>query len=197
MTADRVGRRDFIFEGLKSLIRPLVQGLSDPVQEMGGAGPLRPPGALDEAAFILTCQRCGTCARSCPYRSIKFMGDAGGGALGTPYVDPASAPCYWCLECTKQCPSGALSMAEGEPLSIGLAVIDYNRCLSVRGQACDFCVERCPKKGTAIAFSDGHPVITAEECTGCAICAHFCPATPGAIAVRTRRRTGPRRESPS
>lgn len=196
MSGDRVGRRDFIFQGIKSLFRPLAAALSEPEAESGPSGPLRPPGALEEAAFVLTCQRCGTCARSCPYRSIKFMGDAGGGALGTPYIDPSSAPCYWCLECTSKCPSGALTLSEGEPLAIGLAVLDDARCLTAQGQPCDYCVERCPKKGAAISFVEGRPVIKAEECTGCAICAYFCPTTPGAISLKTRRRIAPRRESP-
>lgn len=195
MPEERVGRRDFISQGLKSFFQPLAAALSDPTSDEG-SGPLRPPGALEESAFGLICRRCGACVRSCPYRAIKVMGERAGGYLGTPYIDPGTGPCYWCMECVKVCPSGALTSDQGETLSIGLAVIDYDRCLTGFGKPCDYCVERCPQKGVAMAFVDGRPVVSKEACTGCGICAHLCPTTPSAVAIRTRRRVRPNDSRP-
>ena len=159
---------------------------------------LRPPGALDEADFLASCIRCGKCSLACPYRVIRFD-DAGSNA--TPNIIPREGPCLLCEDfpCIAACPSGALSPVAGrEAVRMGTAVIDRDRCVSLRGIRCEVCYRTCPLIDRAIhikySMREGdnihaifEPVIVVEACTGCGICVERCVISdPPAIYIRPR-----------
>jgi MauM/NapG family ferredoxin protein len=153
-----------------------------------GAPPLRPPGALDEAAFLARCLRCGRCAEVCPYRSLRPAGARRGLAAGTPEIVAREAPCWLCLRCPPACPTGALApVAELRDVRMGRARVLTERCYAHHGVLCRTCLDACPLQGTALV-QDGElrPVVT-ERCVGCGLCEQRCPVDGAAIVVDPRR----------
>ncbi len=150
----------------------------------GGKRYLRPPGALSEAAFLITCNRCGHCGAACSKGVIKFLTADAGAAVGTPYIDPYSAPCYMCLDCTRACETGALQMlTDKRQVKIGHALLNQETCWAYQNQTCDLCYSQCPFSDEAIVLTDGKPVVEDRFCTGCGICAYVCPSTPNSIRI--------------
>jgi len=155
----------------------------------------RPPGALaSEEAFMATCERCHRCVQACPASAIQIAGPVTGEAEGTPLLSPLTQPCLWCptMDCIEACPSGALSFgADRFVPPVGRAVIDPDRCLTGQGILCDTCAVRCPPHVGAIRMRGRYPELDAGKCVGCGLCAAFCEAEPGAIAIEPVRRTAP------
>lgn len=143
---------------------------------------LRPPGAVQEEAFLAGCTRCGECVSACPHGSITLAPSRFRDAAGTPIIDPSSAPCWMCADtpCITACEPGVLTRAV--PIKLGEARIQPHNCLSWQRSFCSVCVERCPVPG-AIVLDAGRPRVVAETCTGCGICQHMCPAPVNAIMV--------------
>ena len=179
-----------------------------------GLGPklLRPPGALDEFEFLTKCTRCDKCMKVCPENAIARAGPNAGLALGTPYIEPRSVPCFLCtaLPCITACEDEALvwprlARADGTPIDgpqavrMGIARVKADHCvtwetLDREARACRVCVDRCPYPEKALRVVEpaeggpiGHPVVDQDFCTGCGICVFSCPAEPGAIVVEPRR----------
>ncbi len=174
---------------------------------------LRPPGALDEFAFLTACTRCGDCIPACPQDAILKGGPGMGLGLNAPYIDPRSMPCFLCtdLPCIKACPEEAQALVwpkrtlkSGEELDgpravqMGTAKIKASLCLTFEredhsAQACRTCVDRCPYPGVAIRILDTedggipHPEVMDEFCTGCGLCVFGCPTPEPAIVVEPRR----------
>jgi ferredoxin-type protein NapG len=75
---------------------------------------LRPPGAIDEEAFLGACIKCGQCVQVCPVDAITFADidiDEGFGS-GVPFIDARAQACdFSCdaLSCILACPTGALT----------------------------------------------------------------------------------------
>ena len=166
---------------------------------------LRPPGALDELAFLATCTRCGRCRGACPQGALVEAPPGAGLAMGTPCLVPRGMPCFLCadLPCVAACPAGALVWPRREGLEgpraakMGTARVDASRCLTWAGedreaQACRICLERCPFPGEAISLEAAeaggiaHPQVREARCAGCGLCVHACPAPLAAIAVEPR-----------
>lgn len=146
---------------------------------------LRPPGALDEAAFLSTCLRCGKCSQVCPQKAIKIAKGEMGLAIGTPYIVPRDAACDLCMDCTKVCTSGALRLIDKENVRMGTAVINEETCLAWQGDECKVCYTCCPFYNQAIKLKEHkRPVIDKQICVGCGICEHVCIAEPAAVTVR-------------
>ena len=171
---------------------------------------LRPPGALEEFAFLTACTRCDKCLPACPQDALLKAPGSARLALGTPYIEPRSMPCFLCTElpCIPACPEGALlwpkrsvkgvELEGPRAVKMGTAVVVRERCLTWTGedrpaQICRTCVDRCPFPGEAIrmvedaAGGPGHPEVDAEICTGCGLCEFGCPAPRSAIMVRPQR----------
>jgi MauM/NapG family ferredoxin protein len=173
------------------------------------AGPelLRPPGALDELAFLTACTRCDKCLRACPQESILRAPAGSGFSVGTPYIHPRSMPCFLCAElpCIPACPEGALvwpkrwigarEFGGPEAVKMGTARIRESLCWTYpvadrEAEDCRVCVDRCPFPGGAIRMEGddrAHPKVDGDRCTGCGLCVFVCPATGPAIAVAPRR----------
>ncbi len=204
-------RGDF-FKSLGTLFAGFVASRLE--ETVTGLGPTlhRPPGALDEFAFLTACTRCDKCIRACPENAIRKAGANMGLALNSPYLDPRSVPCFLCtaLPCITACEDGALvwprrvqadgAVLEGpKAVRMGTAKVKPSRCVTYARdtrapQACRVCVDRCPYPEVAIRIADpiegepiGHPEVNAEVCTGCGICVFACPTPESAIVVVPRR----------
>lgn len=160
---------------------------------------LRPPGALEERAFLGACLRCGLCVRDCPYGTLKLAPLGDGVVTGTPYFEPRKVACEMCedIPCVKACPSGALerSLTDIGKAKMGVAVLaDQENCLNFLGMRCDVCYRVCPVIDEAITLerrhnprSDRHamliPTVHADACTGCGKCESACVLEEAAIKV--------------
>jgi len=164
---------------------------------------VRPPGALDEPAFLGACVRCGLCVRACPYDTLKLSAFGDGVAPGTPYFEPRKVACEMCpdIPCVKACPTGALDHALEDIAAarMGLAVlIDHETCLNFNGLRCDVCYRVCPLIDKAITLdmqrnlrTGKHamflPVVHSDACTGCGKCERSCVLETAAIKVLPRQ----------
>jgi MauM/NapG family ferredoxin protein len=157
---------------------------------------LRPPGALDESAFLSACIRCGHCSAVCPRGCIVAHSLSDGPALaGVPFIDPRRRACNLCMKCTSACPTGALLEIPAEKsivassVSMGVAVIEKSLCISFLGRMCGLCRDACPYPGEAIKLEPwARPIIIDDHCVGCGLCAEICPQQPSAIVIDPGRR---------
>jgi len=166
---------------------------------------LRPPGAVNESAFLSRCIRCGECMRVCPNHALQAtFTEAGVEGIWTPVLTPRIGYCEpHCVLCSEVCPSGAIQeltvekkgwvagSKAGAPVRIGTAVYNKNICLPwARLEECGVCLEWCPVEPKAIvvepalsAGPDGktlamqRPRIDASRCIGCGACEFACPLT--------------------
>lgn len=160
---------------------------------------LRPPGALDEEAFLGACSRCGLCVRDCPFDTLKLAKLEDPVTIGTPYFEAREVPCEMCddIPCVKACPTGALDHAleDIDDSRMGLAVlIDEENCLNFQGLRCDVCYRVCPLIDEAITLeiksslrTGKHalfiPTVHSDACTGCGKCERACVLEEAAIKV--------------
>ncbi len=151
--------------------------------------PLRPPGALPEDRFALTCCRCGTCARVCPTRIVRPALDVRDPiGLLAPELEFSRGYCLpACNACSRACPTGAIAPFEIEAkqrLLIGTARIRVDGCVVVKGRECDRCVVSCEYHAIRITggLFDPAPEIDAARCVGCGACAVVCPE--GVVSIR-------------
>jgi MauM/NapG family ferredoxin protein len=177
--------------GCLALFRNLRGAAGAPSGARGSLGIVRPPGALDESAFLSRCIRCTRCAEACQARCIHLFGPEAGGLQGTPYILPSRRGCNLCLACGPACPTEALVPVDSrEGVSIGVAVVDERLCVSHNGTGiCGACHTVCPLRDKAIT-QDQHnaPVVHAESCTGCGLCEEACIVRDRrAIRVKTAR----------
>lgn len=132
---------------------------------------IRPPGALDEAAFLARCIKCGQCMRICPTNVVHPATlQSGLEGLWTPMLNfrTGTSGCQFnCVACSRVCPTAALRpltvaerMGTGEfsasgPLRIGMAFVDHGRCLPwAMDTPCIVCQENCPVSPKAIFTRD-------------------------------------------
>ena len=90
-----------------------------------------------------------------------------------------------CTRCSEVCPSGAIkpvSKEEKTAISIGIAVILTENCLSATGKdQCGACARHCPSSAISmVTDKEGRQVPTVNEtrCLGCGACEYYCPARP-------------------
>ena len=199
---DHVGRRKFFLDGLRELIKPLAQTVA-PIERAlkeleslnrGSGRPepgkaparkwIRPPGALEEAAFRDKCSRCGICVSVCPANAIKLDPTMGRGE-GFPFIVPSEMACVVCdgLHCMQNCPSGALVFTPAAEIDIGTAAWHENLCVRRLGEDCRICVDQCPLGTAALVLEEGKVKVIADGCTGCGVCEQQCPTSPKSITV--------------
>jgi MauM/NapG family ferredoxin protein len=210
MSSERkVDRRHFFREGLRELIKPLVNSI-EPMQEalrqFDRLAPnetraasevsrsakqrarLRPPGAKSpEQSFVDACSRCGACVDVCPAKCIR-IDPTGSNGQGAPYIDPDVMACVLCdgLKCMHVCPTGALSPIPLAEIRMGTAVWNYESCLRSRGENCTICIDQCPVGSVAIELRANMVFVNESGCTGCGVCQQQCPTSPKSIVVVPR-----------
>ena len=100
------------------------------------------------------------------------------------------------MKCGAVCPTGALKKIPDDKqviarsVSMGLAVIDENLCISYLGRLCGICRDACPYPGKAIKLKPwARPEVIVENCVGCGLCEEVCVVQDRrAIQVRTSRK---------
>jgi ferredoxin-type protein NapG len=159
---------------------------------------LRPPGAKSEDEFLSKCIRCGKCALACPYKVVLAADASKGTSVGTPYLDARTGPCQLCHDfpCVAACPTGALSGIEKpQDVMMGVAVLDRQLCIALKGIRCEVCYRVCPLGDEAIKIHyrvrEGdaihaifEPVIDADKCVGCGICVERCVVSKPELAIK-------------
>jgi MauM/NapG family ferredoxin protein len=149
---------------------------------------MRPPGALDEVAFLAACTRCSDCLDVCPPGAIVKAPPGAGLAAGTPMIDPLAQPCTVCddMLCAAACPTDALEVPPGKWDGYRMAVLELEpeRCIAFQGVECGVCARACPVGERAIRLDDsGRPVLYAEGCVGCGVCVRACVTTPNSLSL--------------
>lgn len=168
--------------GLLEGFLALRHGEAPPAGARGALGIVRPPGSLEEDAFLARCIRCTRCADACEAQCIRFFGPDAGPLQGTPYLLTADAGCTMCFLCGPACPSAAIEpVADREaamrpPAKMGTAVVDERLCVSHNGTGvCGACHTACPLRNRAITQNARNaPVVHPESCTGCGLCEEMC-----------------------
>ncbi len=194
-SAPDFSRRQFITAGSAGLFLAGMTGIGflDPREK---SLLIRPPGALQENAFLDRCVRCGECIRVCSTAGagLHFSGiEAGLQALWTPALQPKTGYCeYNCALCGQVCPTGAiqpLTLEAKKEARIGTAHFDKSRCIPwYYGEDCLVCEEHCPLPEKAIKFRTSRvtalngketivqqPYVDESLCIGCGICVTRCP----------------------
>jgi ferredoxin-type protein NapF len=144
----------------------------------GGVTALRPPWAIEEAAFTDRCHGCGDCIEACPVGLLAV------GRGNLPIVDFAKGACTFCGACADACSKRCFVRDRAGVRPWGLTVRISAACIETRGVACRMCEAACdalairfrPRVGGGSAVS-----IDQENCSGCGACLGACPA--GALAI--------------
>jgi ferredoxin len=162
-------RRAFQAAGMALVGVPLIKATEQYKEDVGGAyvGPaktnpwlIRPPGAMEEKAFLDRCVRCGECMKVCPTNALHPATlEAGPEGIWTPVLVPQLGYCeYYCTLCGQVCPTGAIEELTVETklkTVIGTAFFDISRCLPYAfGVDCIVCEEHCPTSPKAIWFEE-------------------------------------------
>lgn len=177
----RVG--DTIADRLVAASEQLGAGARAPSARFATSFPvLRPPGAIEEDAFLAGCTRCAACIEACPHDAIVNAPERFRAAAGTPMIDPMRSPCRMCPDtpCISACEPNVLR--RDVPIKMGVARISPVTCLAHQNSFCTVCSEQCPVEG-AIEVVGGKPRIVEEVCTGCGVCQHVCPAPENAVLL--------------
>ena len=143
---------------------------------------IRPPGALDEEAFLSRCIRCGECMKVCPNNSLHpTLDQAGIEGLWTPILVPRIGYCEpSCVLCSEVCPTGAIwqitpkekgwvvgvgaQNAGNQPIRLGTAFYDRGRCLPwAEATECIVCEEWCPVSPKAIYVEEAEVIDSAGK----------------------------------
>ena len=150
-------------------------------------------GGIDE--FLSRCTACGLCVASCKGNVLQpSISQWGLRGFMVPYMDNSAGYCRDdCHNCTKVCPSGAISFLTKKQklqIKIGLSEIDYGKCLvTSQGKECTVCIDACPQKAIewrprGNSSRPKFPKVRKGLCIGCGKCAYLCPTAPKAISIR-------------
>lgn len=194
-----VSRRDLLRRGFRNVLQSVagsLDGLAEKAIAKRTCDPadagstryrqafpvLRPPGALEESAFLDGCTKCEACIEACPHDAIIKAPARFRRAAETPMIDPARQPCLMCADfpCIAACEPRVLRY--DLPKRMGTARIEPFACLAYQGSFCTVCAEHCPVDG-ALELTEGRPRILEEVCTGCGVCQHVCPAPINAVLL--------------
>lgn len=143
---------------------------------------IRPPGAVEESAFLAGCIRCYRCQDACEPGAIQFFTESDGSNFHTPYVDPAIKGCTLCMKCTQDCPTGVLTPLEiEEKRTVRMATVELREdlCLSYKAQRIRD--EQDMLRRLGIASTESTEMV--ERRGPCGECYMFCPLRERAIRL--------------
>jgi MauM/NapG family ferredoxin protein len=185
MSGQPPNRRDFLHQAFGRLAREVAARTE---RRVAPRRYFRPPGAVEEIAFLASCTRCGDCIDVCPVHAIVKASPEAGLATATPIIDPGLQTCVVCedMPCARACETGALIVpAEGwRGVHMGALTLDPERCIAFLGVACGVCARACPVGERALVMDAlGRPVIRAEGCVGCGVCVTACVTSPSSLAL--------------
>ena len=177
---------------MKQVSQVVIQEMNDKAAA-GAAHWIRPPYALEELEFLLTCTRCDKCQQACPHNVIFLLpARPGTNVAGTPALDLLNRGCHLCPDwpCVQACEPGALKLPEmedsevpGPPCLAGVA-INPDVCLPYNGPECGACASSCPVPG-ALLWDGCKPHIDANTCSGCGLCREACITEPKAVDIQS------------
>lgn len=173
-----------------------IYGLSKDTSDL-----IRPPGAKDEKDFIARCIKCGRCIEACPYVALRPATNVDGYAVGTPALFLREQACRLCEDfpCVNACPTDALRDVEDRyDVTMGVAVIDEDLCIAMKGMRCEVCYRVCPLIDEAITIDyrmrEGDeihtvfaPIIDEDVCVGCGLCVERCVVGEPQVAISVVR----------
>lgn len=199
-------RRDFF----KSALRRGAKTIVDHAEEKASHDAkhwIRPPFALKELDFLLSCTRCGECIEACPHQVVFALPPRlGAKVVGTPALDLVNKGCHLCTDwpCVKACGETALSLPttaheEDPPVGFTASIpaetptrpmppklaqltINTQACLPYQGPECGACDYSCPVPG-ALSWDQARPRIDNDICVGCGLCREACIMEPSAIEL--------------
>jgi ferredoxin len=186
-----LGRRAFIGLGLGAGYR-----LALPPGREPAATVIRPPASGLSSRFTRLCVRCGACVRACPSRILRLGGaDEGWAGVLAPEARFDDDYCLeTCAACGLACPSGAIpkfTLKTKHVRPMGVARMDYGRCLLGVGRECGACVNACPYGALDFEWDPkelaSRVIVDAKRCTGCGYCEYVCVTTPRSIVVKPVR----------
>ena len=171
VSAPDISRRGVLLSLAGGLAAAPLLRLDGLVSTNWPAGLIRPPGSLEESAFLKRCIKCGQCMRMCPTNVVQPAGAKFGfESLWTPVLNNriGTSGCqYNCVECSHICPTGAIrpisldeklgrgEFAEAGPICLGTAFVDRGRCLPwAMDRPCIVCQENCPVSPKAIGVQE-------------------------------------------
>lgn len=148
--------------------------------------PICPPGADSYEKLESKCTSCNLCVIKCKNKVLKSPDSK----HNTVHLDFSSGKCdYTCNSCNQNCPTGALkklSLKEKQHCRIGIAKLNYSKCLG-----CRKCTVECPTGALKRSknASSTVPEFNSRLCIGCGACENCCPAkaiTVEAVDKQTR-----------
>lgn len=186
-------RRAFFKSALNQGSKKVVKAIDSNVNKQASRW-IRPPHAIDELSFLLSCTRCNHCIDACPHNIIfSLSAKTGAKVAGTPALDLLNQGCHLCADwpCVTACNDKALlrdtneANSESIPLpKLAIITIDRQTCLPFSGPECGACIDSCPVPG-ALTLDFCRPVINQSVCTGCALCRQSCILDDPAIHVKS------------
>jgi ferredoxin-type protein NapG len=193
-------RRSFFRSALKKSAKTVVKTMDNHVNKQATRW-LRPPYAINELDFLLSCTRCRDCIEACPHQVIFSLAPkVGAKAVGTPALDLLNKGCHLCEDwpCVVACTVNALQLPEiNSPENseqtdaniekialpkLAKASINSADCLPYSGPECGACLASCKVQG-ALTLDMSKPIINQTLCTGCGLCREHCITEPKAINI--------------
>jgi len=191
-------RRSFFTSALNKSGKTVVKTIDARVKQQAVRW-IRPPYAIAELEFLLSCTRCGDCIAACPHQVVfALSARVGAKFAGTPALDLLHKGCHLCADwpCVVACKPGALRLPVSEaddpdqadtghnqalPMLASVR-IDQQTCLPYNGPECGACISACPVPG-ALLLDSCKPVINKAICVGCGLCREACITEPKAIQI--------------